>query len=256
MAFKGKIALITGAGSGMGQLAAQRLAMAGATVAALDINEAGLNKTALGHESIHCFPIDVTDIKGVNEIVNTVESNLGPIDRVISAAAIMPFGKLLDQPTEQIHKLMAINYGGLVNISKSTLPRMLERSSGDFISFSSMLGQMPTLLTGGYASTKFATSCFTEILYHENRNQGVRFVCVCPPGVNTPLLDQAHATVVPKLLDKNAPIDAESVLDAIEVSLEKGDFWCFPGKGTKLGYIMRRLLPGAVWKEVHKIEGF
>ncbi len=256
MAFKGKVALITGAGSGMGQLAAWRLAAAGATVAALDINEKGLAETAAGKPNIKIYPVDVTDIDAVNRTVAQVEQELGAIERVITAAAIMPFGKLLEQPAQQIHRLMAINYGGLVNISKATLPGMLKRGKGDFISFSSMLGQMPTLLTGAYAATKFAVSCFTEVLYHENLNKGVRFVCVCPPAVKTPLLKQAVDTVWPKLLDGNPPITPEEVLDAVEVSLEKNEFWCLPGKGTRMGYIMRRLLPGAVWKEVHKVEGF
>jgi NAD(P)-dependent dehydrogenase (short-subunit alcohol dehydrogenase family) len=256
MAFNGKVVLITGAGSGMGQLAAWRLAATGAQVAALDINEQGLAKTTEGKPNIKAYPVDVTNTEAVNLTVSRVEQELGPIDRVINAAAIMPFGKLLEQPTEQIHRLMAINYGGLVNVSKATLPGMLKRGRGDFVSFSSMLGQMPTLLTGGYAATKFAVSCYTEVLYHENRNQGVRFVCVCPPAVKTPLLQQAIDTRWPKLLDGNPPIKPEEVLDAVEVSLEKGEFWCLPGKGTRIGYIMRRLLPGAVWKEVHKVEGF
>ena len=256
MAFNGKIALITGAGSGMGQLAAWRLADAGIKVAAFDISEKGLAKTAEGKPNIRTYVVDVTSTESVNAAVAQVEKELGPIDRVINAAAIMPFGKLLDQPTEQIHRLMAINFGGLVNVSKATLPAMLKRGKGDFISFSSMLGQMPTLMTGAYAATKFAVSCYTEVLYHENRNKGVRFICVCPPAVKTPLLQQAIDTVWPKILDENPPIKPEEVLDAVEVSLEKGDFWCMPGKGTRLGYIMRRLLPGEVWKAVHKAEGF
>ena len=256
MAFKGKVALLTGAGSGMGQLAARRLAQAGAMVAALDVDETGLKETAEGHPTVTTRRLDVTDIEAVNETVAWVESELGPIDRVVNAAAIMPFGKLLEQPVEQIHQLMAVNYGGLVNIAKATLPDLLERGRGDFISFSSMLGQMPTLLTGGYASTKFAVSCFTEVLYHENRDKGVRFVCVCPPAVQTPLLRQARETAWPKLLEDNPPISPEEVLDGVEKSLEKGEFWCLPGKGTRMGYIMRRLLPGAVWKQVHKVEGF
>lgn len=256
MAFNGKVALITGAGSGMGQLAARRLAAAGAKVAALDINEKGLVQTVEGKPGIKTYVVDVTSTEAVNQTVAQVERELGPIDRVINAAAIMPFGKLLDQPTEQIHRLMDINYGGLVNVAKATLPGMLKRGKGDFVSFSSMLGQMPTLLTGGYAATKFAVSCFTEVLYHENRDKGVRFVCVCPPAVKTPLLQQAVDTAWPKILDGNPPIKPEEVLDALEASLEKGEFWCLPGKGTRIGYIMRRLLPNAVWKEVHKAEGF
>ncbi len=256
MAFEGKVALITGAGSGMGQLAAWRLAAAGVKVAALDINAKGLAQTAEGKPNIKTYVLDVTSTEAVNQTVASVEQELGPIDRVINAAAIMPFGKLLDQPTEQIHRLMAINFGGLVNITKATLPGMLKRGKGDFIGFSSMLGQMPTLMTGGYAATKFAVSCFTEVLYHENRNKGVRFVCVCPPAVKTPLLQQAVDTVWPKILDGNPPIKPEEVLDALEVSLEKGEFWCMPGKNTRLGYVMRRLLPDAVWKNIHKVEGF
>ena len=120
----------------------------------------------------------------------------------------------------------------------------------------SMLGQMPTLLTGAYASTKFAVSCFTEVLYHENRDRGVRFVCVCPPAVSTPLVDQARATAWPKLLDENPFMEPGPVLDAIEVSLDKGEFWVFPGKNTKMGWRMRRFLPDAVWKHVHKTEGW
>lgn len=256
MAYDGKLALITGAGSGMGQLAAWRLAAAGVQVAALDISEQGLARTAEGKANIKTYVVDVTNTEAVNITVAQIEKDLGAIDRVINAAAIMPFGKLLDMPAEQILRLMNINYGGLVNVSKATLPGMLRRGKGDFISFSSMLGQMPTLMTGAYAATKFAVSCYTEVLYHENRNQGVRFVCVCPPAVKTPLLQQAIDTVWPKILDDNPPIKPEEVLDAVEVSLDKAEFWCLPGKGTRLGYIMRRLLPNAVWQNIHKVEGF
>jgi NAD(P)-dependent dehydrogenase (short-subunit alcohol dehydrogenase family) len=256
MAFNGKVALITGAGSGMGRLAAQRLGGEGASVAALDISDEGLAGTAEASENIQTWKVDVSDHQAVAAAVQEVEAKLGPIDRVVTAAAIMPFGKLLEQDVEQIHRLMAINYGGLVNVAKTTLPQMLERGRGDFISFSSMLGQMPTLLTGAYASTKFAVSCFTEVLYHENRDRGVRFVCVCPPAVATPLVDQARATAWPKLLDENPFMEPGPVLDAIEESLEKGRFWVFPGGSAKLGWRMRRFLPNAVWKQVHKTEGW
>jgi short-subunit dehydrogenase len=256
MAFTGKVALITGAGSGMGRLSAQRLADAGASVAALDVSEKGLAETAFGHPSIRTFGVDVSDHGAVAKVVDEVEAELGPIERAVTAAAIMPFGKLLEQDVDQIHRLMAINYGGLVNVAKRTLPQMLERGRGDFISFSSMLGQLPTLLTGAYASTKFAVSCFTEVLYHENRDRGVRFACVCPPAVATPLVDQARATAWPKLLDENPFIEPPEVLDAIEEALERGEFWVFPGKRTKTGWRMRRFFPSAVWKQVHKVEGF
>ena len=256
MAFNGKVALVTGAGSGMGRLCAQRLSAAGAKVAALDINEAGLKETADGFPGIEVYPVDVTNIEQVNSVVADAINKLGALDRVVNAAAIMPFGKILDHDTKSIHQVMNINYGGLVNITKATLPNMIETGGGDFIIFSSMLGQMPVLLTGAYSASKFATSAFAEVIAHENQNVGVRFACVCPPAVKTPLLQQAIDTVWPKMLDDKPPIAPEEVLDIIEVSLEKNEFWVFPGKGSKTGWRVRRWMPDQIWKHVHKTEGW
>ncbi|MEM1112475.1 MAG: SDR family oxidoreductase [Pseudomonadota bacterium] len=256
MAFKGKVALITGGGSGMGRTAARALAGQGAQVAILDVNEPGMAETAEGVDGIRAYPVDISDTDAVHAVVKQVEEDLGPIDRVANAAAIMPFGRLLEQDPKVQLKLMDINYGGLVNIATATLPGMIERGSGDFISFSSMSGVIPGLLMGGYCSTKSAVQFYTEILHHENLNSGVRFVCVCPPPVATPLWKQAEDTVVPKLTAEGEIIQPEEVIEAVEASLEKGDFLCFPGKQTRIGYIMRRLFPGYIWKVNHKVEGF
>ena len=256
MAFTGSVALITGGGSGMGQLAARNLAAQGARVAVLDVNAEGLAETARGQAGIVPFTVNITDTEAVRAIVERVTDELGPIDRVCNAAAIMPFGKLLEQDPGVQLKLMAINYGGLVNVATATLPAMVQRGSGDFVSFASMAGIIPGLYMGGYCATKAAVAMYTEVLYHENLNSGVRFVCVCPPPVATPLWQQAHATVMPKLVAEAESILPQDVLDDIEQCLESGKYYSFPGKQTRLGYMMRRLLPGAVWKNIHKTEGF
>ena len=256
MAFTGKVALITGGGSGMGQRAAQLLAQDGAAVAILDVNEAGMAATARDHPGIKTYPVDIGDTDAVVSVVARIQSELGPIDRVCNAAAIMPFGKLLEQDAKVQLKLMDVNYGGLVNIATATLPGMVARGSGDFISFSSMSGIIPGLLMGGYCATKSAVSMYTEILYHENRDSGVRFVCVCPPPVATPLWQQAHDTVLPQLTKSGDTLQPEDVLADIERCLETGKYYSFPGKQTRMGYIMRRLFPGYLWKYSHKAEGF
>lgn len=257
MAFKGKVALITGGGSGMGQFAARNLADQGASVAILDVNEAGMAETAEGRSGIKAYKVDITDTDAVKATVAAVESELGPIDRVMNAAAIMPFGKLLEQDPKVQIKLMDINYGGLVNIATATLPGMVARGQGDFVSFASMAGIIPGLLMGGYCASKSAVAMYTEILHHENINSGVRFVCVCPPPVATPLWKQAEATVMPKLVsDAPTTLQSEDVIEDIEKCLESGQYYSMPGKQTRIGYIMRRLMPGTVWKSVHKTEGF
>ncbi len=256
MAFEGKVALITGGGSGMGRSAARQLATQGAEVALFDVNEEGMAETAKGFDTVKAYRVDVSDTEQVHAAVAQVESELGPIDRVASAAAIMPFGRLLEQDPKLQLKLMAINYGGLVNIATAALPGMVQRGSGDFISFSSMSGIIPGLLMGGYCATKGAVQMYTEILYHENRDSGVRFCCVCPPPVATPLWNQAKDTVVPKLVEGSDPISPEEVIEDIESCLEEGKFISYPGKQTRMGAIMRRLAPGYLWKYGHKAEGF
>ena len=256
MAFEGRVALITGGGSGMGRTAAQLLAKQGASVAILDVNAQGMAETAAADNRIRAFNVDVTDTEAVRGAVEQVERELGPIGRVCNAAAIMPFGKLLEQDPKVQLRLMQINYGGLVNIATSALPRMVQRGKGDFVSFSSMSGVIPGLLMGGYCATKAAVQMYTEILYHENRGSGVRFVCVCPPPVSTPLWKQAEATVMPKLVEGGDVLTPEQVLEDIERCLERGEFLSLPGKGTRFGYLMRRFLPGQIWKHTHKVEGF
>lgn len=255
MNYNDKVVLITGGGSGMGQLAARNCAAAGAKVAIFDLNAEGMEKTANGYDAIKSYKVDMTDAAAVEAAVKEVTGSLGPIDRLYNAAAIMPLGRILDQDTHIIHKLMDINYGGLVNITKAALPAMVERGSGDFISFASMAGFMPAMYVGAYNATKFAALAFTEVLYHENINSGVRFACVCPPPVATPLLQQGRDSYWPKTLDQVPPIEPQEVLDEIDKMLDKRKLMVLPGKNAKLGYYMRRWLPGVVWKNSHKIEG-
>lgn len=249
------VTLITGAGSGIGQLAARRALARGAAVAALDVNRAGLDALGENSASLLKLVVDVTDAKAVSAAVQQAEATLGPIHRVINAAAIMPMGLLLEQDVGMIHKIMAINYGGLVNVSKATLPAMLSRGKGEFVSFCSLAGHMPILYMGAYHASKFAVAAYTEVLYHENHGKGIRFVCVCPPPVATPLLQQARDTVWPKLFDTSPAITPDQVLDATEVALDRGQFWAFPGPLTYLYYLARRVVPGVVWWRVHQVEG-
>ena len=258
MAYHGKVALVTGGGSGMGRLAAQQFADAGAQVAILDVNEAGMQETVGERSNIHPYVVDITDYAAVTAAVTDFESKQGPLDRVYNCAAIMPFGKLTEQDPNVTNKMMMINYGGLVCITRATLPGMLERGKGDFVSFASAAGLIPGLLMGGYNASKAAVAMYTEVLYHENLNSGVRFACVCPPAVATPLLDQSKETAWPKLMEMNEGQEATppQVLEAVENDLEKGKFWVYVTGQTGFGAWMRRVFPNLVWKNIHKIEGW
>lgn len=247
---------VTGAGSGMGRLAARNFAEQGYQVAAVDINEQGLLETAENHQSIRTFNVDVTDYGAVSAAVDEAEARLGPIRRAYNAAAIMPLGKVVDQDIDIFHRVMAINYNGVVNVSKAVLPRLLDRNEGELINFASMAGWIPILYMAAYNASKFAVVAFTEVLHHEHQDSDVKILCVCPPPVKTPLLEQARDTVWPKVFDQGEHIEPQDVLDAIEKAIAGDELFVFPGKGTQWGQRVRRWFPNLLWKSVHGTEGF
>ncbi len=250
-----KVYLVVGAASGIGRAAAQRWAQAGGIVAAVDIDEAGLAHTASGFQHIHVQRLDVTDRHQIDAVVGKVEAELGPIECVYNGAAIQPTGLLLEQDPDEIKMVMDINYGGLVNISLATLPRLLGRGRGSLINFASLAGWVPNMHFGAYSASKFASVAFTEVLYHENLHKGVHIACVCPPQVDTPLRQQAKSN--PKVMQTGpAPMSPAKVIDAVEQAIDKRAFWVFPGAHARVGWWLRRFLPSVLWKIDHRAEGF
>ncbi|MFT7675761.1 MAG: NAD(P)-dependent dehydrogenase (short-subunit alcohol dehydrogenase family) [Gammaproteobacteria bacterium] len=249
-----RVLFITGAGSGMGQMTARQALDDGWMVAGVDLNIDGLNQLG-GSDKLLKIELDVTDYQAVAAAVERCENTLGPITRVIHAAGIMPLGELINQPREMIMKIMTINYGGMVNVVDSAVKKLLERGQGEFVCYASMAGHWPIMYMGAYSAAKHAVAAFAEVLYHENRNSGVRIVCVCPPIVATPLLKQAHDTVWPKLFDLFPALEPQVVLDSIEKALtRRHGLWVFPGPMTRLTWLLRRWCPSLLWKVVHWAE--
>jgi NAD(P)-dependent dehydrogenase (short-subunit alcohol dehydrogenase family) len=255
MGTEGRIALVVGGASGIGQLAAQRWADGGGLAAVADVDQEGMQETARGRANVHTRYLDVADALAVKQAVEGVEAEFGPIERVYNAAAIQPTNLLLDQDPAEIHRVMQINYGGLVNVSLAALPRMLERRRGVLVNFASIAGWVPNMHFGAYGASKSAGVAFTEVLYHENRGRGVQILCVCPPQVDTPLRGQASSK--PKIMQTGpAPMPPGAVLDAIEKAVKKRRFWVFPGFHAAVGWRLRRFLPGVLWRIDHRVEGF
>jgi NAD(P)-dependent dehydrogenase (short-subunit alcohol dehydrogenase family) len=223
-------------------------------VAAIDVNEAALDWLARERPSVSVFPVDVTDAPAVASVVAEVERRFGAIELVINAAGVMPTGLLLDQPPEEIRRVMDVNYSGTVNVTLAALPRMAERRRGDVMNFASVAAWVPALHFGAYAASNAALATFTEVLAHENRRSGVRFVCVCPGKVRTPLLAQAKSR--PQILERGAaPMEPEVVLAAAGRALERGRLFAYPGWRTALAVRLRRFAPRVVWALDHWVEG-
>ena len=235
----------------MGWLAAQRLAADGTQVMAVDVDADGLARTADLAPTITTRVVDVTDDAAVDALVAEVQRDLGPIDRLMACAGIAPTARLADQPTAVILRAMDVNYGGVVRVVKAVLPAMTSRGAGEVVVFASLAGWMPSPSLGAYSATKHALVAFTEVLAHEQAGTGVRFACVCPGLVDTPMVEQLTAGGVTAHAKAPATPPAE-VIDAVELALLRGDLFVFPGRGTTTMVRARRLAPKTLWKFLAK----
>ena len=253
-----RTAVITGGGSGIGAAVARALADAGCQVAITGRRQEALDTVTgnyNGDVPIIARTSDVADRDTVNAFFGWATEELGHIDILVNSAGInTPVRSVAKLDPANWDQLIAVNLTGAYNCIHAVLPGMCEQADGVIVNISSVAGIRAVPIGGvAYNASKFAVVAFNEVLAHENRNRGVRFACVCPPVVATPLLDQAK-DAWPKLFDQMKPIDPQTVLDAIEKTLDDGSFWVFPGTGTRTGWRIRRWFPQLGWKQIHKIE--
>ena len=241
-----RVAIVTGAASGMGRTAAIRWARQGWHIAAVDRAVEPLKELERDHAGITAVECDVTDETAVRRAADEITATLGPVDRLVNAAGICVAGKIGDLPAAEFRRVMTVNYFGTVHWVDSVLPAMQGRRAGEIVNFASVAGFVPTPSLSAYGSSKFAVLGYTEALAEENRAVGVRVLCVCPPGVDTPLYKDlmAGTSLGPRIQKFVKPITADSVIDAIDRALPGRRTSVFPGRGTTAIHRMRRFAPG------------
>ncbi|MEH6550172.1 MAG: SDR family oxidoreductase [Pseudomonadales bacterium] len=257
MSLAGQVAIVTGGASGMGRIMALRLAEQGAQVAIFDMNDAGLVTTAHENSAIHPFKCDVSDWPQVQERVAEVTEKLGPVDRLIHAAALMPGHALVDDSVESVTRLMNINFNGTLHMIKAVLDDMLARDSGTLILFGSVAGEAMVPKMGAYCTSKAAVNVYVETLHYELAHTGLKIHLICPPAVNTPLVDQTMSTDTPGSIIEAKKAgrlaDPIKIVDAIDKGVAKGKAVIFPGE-ARLLYLWHALFPRLWWKVVMKFE--
>ena len=241
----------------MGQIIARRLAQQGAKVAIFDVNQEGLQATAAEATNITAFQCDISNREEVETRVAQVANELGAIELLVHAAALMPSHLLIDHTHEGMEQLFRINYFGTTYMVRAVLPAMLERGGGRIIAFGSIAGIALVPKMGAYCATKAAVNAYMEVLQNEIRKSGVRAHLVCPPAVNTPLMEQTLATDTPGSLreaKKSGRLaNPEKIIDAIEKGVARDRDIIYPGE-AKLLYLWRALFPWLWWKTVMNFE--
>ena len=198
--FDGKVAVVTGAASGMGRALAIQLTQAGARVAISDVDEVGLAGTAelckaVGHEP-RVDRLDVSDRVAMHDYAASVAAGFGAVNLVINNAGIAMFGTVEQSPYEDIEKVMDIDFWGVVHGTKEFLPYLIASGDGHVVNISSVFGLFSVPTQSSYNAAKFAVRGYTESLRQEMLLEGhpIKVTCVHPGGIKTNIVNLATAS--------------------------------------------------------------
>ncbi|MFK7964040.1 MAG: SDR family oxidoreductase [Burkholderiaceae bacterium] len=209
----GKVAVVTGAASGIGLASSEAMLAAGARVVAVDIDESRLNALATQHgDGMTPLVIDLLDPQDCQTLVPRVLDIAGQLDILHANAGLYVGGDLVDAEIGQIDRMMNMNVSVVMKNVHDALPHMIARHTGDIIVTSSLAAHFPTPWEPVYASSKWAINCFVQTVRRQVFKHGIRVGSISPGPVSTGLLADWPAD---KLADAKA---SGSLLEAGEVA--------------------------------------
>lgn len=188
----GKIALVTGAASGIGEAIAFTFARQGAFVYAADIDEANGQRVAaeIGGDGGRAafLKLNVAEQKDCLNAVEVVQAEHGRLDILVNNAGLGHVGNILGTTVDDLDRLYAVNVRGMFDLTKAFIPGMIERKYGVIVNMSSVGGVAAVSDRIAYCTTKFAVVGFTKCLALDHALQGIRANCICPGRVETPFV--------------------------------------------------------------------
>jgi NAD(P)-dependent dehydrogenase (short-subunit alcohol dehydrogenase family) len=254
---KGRVALVTGASSGIGEATAVHLAEAGYRVIGT-----GRKITAAAQRPFEMLMLDVTSDESVERAVDEVMKQAGRIDLLVNNAGfgVAPAGAE-ESSLDQARAIFDTNFFGIVRMTRAVVPHMRRQRSGRIINIGSVLGFLPMPYMALYSATKHAVAGYSEALDHELRTMGIRVSVVEPAYINTPfdanlmkpdaplaayrdICARVEARVKEVLVGADGPdIVAESVVTAALANRPKIHY--APGLASRMR-LLRRFAPAAV----------
>ncbi|HCU7713452.1 TPA: SDR family oxidoreductase [Staphylococcus aureus] len=209
-----KVALVTGAGSGIGEAIATLLHEEGAKVVLVGRNKDKLQNVAnqLAQDSVKVVPTDVTKKEEVDELIKIAQQTFGGLDIVINSAGQMLSSKITDYQVDEWDSMIDVNIKGTLYTAQAALPTMLEQSSGHLINIASISGFEVTKSSTIYSATKVAVHTITQGLEKELAKTGVKVTSISPGMVDTAITAAYNPTDRKKLEPQDI---AEAVLYAL-----------------------------------------
>jgi NAD(P)-dependent dehydrogenase (short-subunit alcohol dehydrogenase family) len=257
----GGVAVVTGAGSGIGRALTQRLAAAGSALAIADVDEAGLLETAqsIGSKNalLTTHVVDVAEEASMRGFAEDVNSRHGRVTLLINNAGVALEGTFEEISLDDFRWVMNINFWGVVYGVKFFLPMLKREQRAHIVNISSLYGLIAPAGQPAYSSSKFAVRGFTECLRHELADTPVRVSCVHPAGIRTAIARRARvgaAVTKTGLEEKVARFEKyfrttpEEAAARILRGVQRNEPRILIGSDAYKIDILQRLRPGTYWK--------
>jgi NAD(P)-dependent dehydrogenase (short-subunit alcohol dehydrogenase family) len=265
----GGVAVVTGAGSGIGRALAQQLAAAGSALALADIDEAGLLQTAQSIANKQALlttrVVDVAEEASVRAFAEDVNSRHGRVTLLVNNAGVSLHGNFEEISLDDFRWVMNINFWGTVYGVNYFLPMLKREQRGHIVNLSSIFGLVAPAGQVPYAASKFAVRGFTEALRHELEGSAVCVSCVHPGGIRTPIARHSRtgAAVSAAKRDENialferlARTPPEAAAARILRGVERREPRILIGVDAHQIDILQRLRSASYWKTLSgKLQG-
>ncbi|UOE44071.1 SDR family NAD(P)-dependent oxidoreductase [Agromyces larvae] len=266
MDIRGKVFVVTGAGNGIGREVALQLLAGGASVAGVDLSEAGLAETsrrAGAGPRFTTHTANITDRAAIEALPAAVTAEHGAPDGIVNVAGVIQkFVKVIDLPYDEIEKVMNVNFWGVVHMVKAFLPGLVERPSAAIVNVSSMGALAPVPGQAVYGASKAAVMLLTEALYAELLGSNVQVTAIYPGAIATDIAsnsgvaigggqtaEEAAASSTRKMT--SAPDAGRVIVEAIE----KGRFRATIGSDASMIDKISRLSPKRATEMIAKQMG-
>src|SRR5215469_11558823 len=264
----GGVAVVTGAGSGIGRALAQQLAAEGSALALADIDEEGLQQTAQSltrnNALVTTHAVDVAKEEAVKSFAGEVQERHGRVTLLINNAGVSLHGNFEEISLDDFRWVVDINFWGTVYGVKYFLPMLKREPRAHIVNLSSVFGLIAPAGQAAYSASKFAVRGFTEALRHELAHTNVGVSCVHPGGIRTPIARRARlGAATPAAsreqgiarFEKLARTPPEKAAAVILHGVERRELRILIGIDANYIDVLQRLRPATYWKSLaRKLE--
>ena len=219
--YEDKIAIVTGAASGIGKALVGALAAGKAKVIAADINHDMLQKTVAGINGtkypVSDIRLDVTDYGAFKKLIHGTATKEGKLDYLFNNAGIAIAGEIRDQNIEHWRKVLEVNLNGVIYGAVEAYKLMAKQGHGHIVNMSSMEGMTAFPSTASYVTSKFAVMGLSQSMWLEGTDLGVKVSVVCPGFIRTPIFETSDVVN----LDRQEMLKSLAVYEKFSMSPEK-----------------------------------